>query len=132
MAVSVVATSSPMLGEGGSDGAGGSVGGGEDSITEDGIGVGGGGGGITTGTIVGEMTASVGAVSTGIPRWVEAAAAVGRAVTSRSSNATDVMEAGTAMVAVMRTLAAATVIVTAEVSTPAIVAMAERNDDVSW
>ena len=64
----------------------------------------------------------VGADSTVIPSNLEAAAAVPRLEESVPCTATAVVPAGTAMVAVMITLAAATRIVTSDLSTPAAVA----------
>ena len=65
----------------------------------------------------------VGSDSTVIPSAAEAAAAVPRLEESEACSAAAVMEAGTVMVAVMITLAAATLIVTNDMSTPAAVAM---------
>ena len=61
----------------------------------------------------------VGSSSTVILRTVEAASAVPRLEKSEVSTTSRLVEAGTAMVAVMRTLAAATWIVTSDLSTPA-------------
>ena len=65
----------------------------------------------------------VGSDSTVIPSAAEAAAAVPRLEESEVFSAAALMEAGTAMVAVMITLAAATPIVTSDLSTPAAVAI---------
>ena len=73
---------------------------------------GGGGGG-------GEAINIVGTASTATPSSVEAASAVPRVEASEVCSASAVVEAGTMMVAVMRTLAAATRIVTSDLSTPA-------------
>jgi len=72
----------------------------------------------------GELSATVGIDSTVIPRAAEAVSEVPRLEESEVCTAAAVVEAGTAMVAVMRTLAAATLIVTSDLSTPAAVAMA--------
>eukprot|EP00964_Phaeocystis_antarctica_P056075 scaffold33051_cov69-Phaeocystis_antarctica.AAC.2 len=64
----------------------------------------------------------VGATSTVTPSAAVAAAAVPRVEASDACTAAAVVEAGTAMVAVMITLAAATLTVTSDVSTPAAVA----------
>ena len=61
----------------------------------------------------------VGASSTVMPSAAEASAAVPRVEESEARTASAVMEAGTPMVALMRTLAAATLIVTNDLSTPA-------------
>ena len=61
----------------------------------------------------------VGTDSTVMPSAVLAAGAVGRAAESVACTSVEVFEAGTAMVAVMSTEAAATVMVTAEASTSA-------------
>ena len=61
----------------------------------------------------------MGASSTTMPSAAEASAAVPRVEESEACTASGAMEAGTAMVAVMRTLAAATLIVTSASSTPA-------------
>ena len=65
----------------------------------------------------------VGSDSTVIPSAAEAAAAVPRLEESEVFSAVALMEAGTAMVAVMITLAAATPIVTSDLSMPAAVAI---------
>ena len=57
-----------------------------------------------------------------IPSAAEAAAAVPRVEESESCTTSAVVEAGTAIVAVMRTLAAVTRIVTSDLSTPAALA----------
>ena len=62
------------------------------------------------------------------PSAVEAAAAVPRVEDSVVCTAAGVVEAGTAMVAVMSTLPAVTVTVTAEVSTPAAAAIEVRRE----
>jgi len=64
-----------------------------------------------------------GSSSTVMPSCAEAAAAVPRLVESRSCIAVAVVKAGTAMLAVIRTEPAATLISTAAVSTAATVAM---------
>ena len=68
------------------------------------------------------MTTIVGTVSTVTPSAEEAEAAVPRLEESEVCTAVEVVEAGTAMVAVMVTLAAVMVMVTAEASTPAAMA----------
>ena len=67
--------------------------------------------------------ARVGTDSTAMPRAAEAEAAVPRVEESDSSTMVAAEEAGTAMLAVMITLAADTLIVTSDASTPAAVAM---------
>ena len=62
---------------------------------------------------------TAGAFSTATPSAVEAASAVPRLEESEVCTWSAVLEAGTAMVAVMRTLAATTRIVTSDLSTPA-------------
>merc|ERR1740130_574531 len=79
----------------------------------------GGGGGGEGGEGGGAATTMVGADSTVMPSALVAAVAVGRAAESVACTRVEVVEAGTAMVAVMSTEAAATVMVTAEASTPA-------------
>ena len=79
----------------------------------------------------GEAIEIVGTASTATPSAVEAAAAVPRVEASEACTVTAAEEAGTAMLAVMITLAAATLIVTSEASTPAAVAMFCRKDEVS-
>ena len=69
-----------------------------------------------------DLTLMVGTSSTMMPSAVEASAAVPRLEESEACTASAVVEAGTAMVAVMRTLAAATRIVTSDLSTPAALA----------
>ena len=69
-----------------------------------------------------DSTVMVGTSSTVTPSTVEAAPAVPNLEVSEVRIASTVMEAGMAMVAVMRTLAAATLIVTSDLSTPAAVA----------
>ena len=73
----------------------------------------------------------VGASSTVTPSEVEAASAVPRVDESEVSTTSGAMEAGTAMVAVMRTLPAATSIVTNDLSTPAIAAIFSCKSDLS-
>ena len=73
---------------------------------------GGGGGG-------GEAIATVGTDSTVTPSAVEAASVVARLEESEVCTAVAVVEAGTAMRAVIITLAAATLIVTSDLSMPA-------------
>ena len=68
---------------------------------------------------MGDSTAMVGSDSTLMPSSVEAAAAVPKVVVSELIISSTVIEAGMEMVAVMRTLAAATLIVTSDLSTPA-------------
>ena len=63
--------------------------------------------------------ATVGASSTVMPSAAEASAAVPSVEESEACTAAAVVEAGTAMLAVMITLAAATLIVTSDLSTPA-------------
>ena len=65
----------------------------------------------------------VGSTSTVIPSAAEAVAVVPRLEESDFFTAAAVMDAGTVMVAVMITLAAATLIVTNDLSTPAAVAI---------
>ena len=72
----------------------------------------------------GEASATVGTDSTVTPSAVEAAAAVARLEESAFCSVVAFVEAGTEMVAVMITLAAATLIVTSDLSTPAAVATA--------
>ena len=73
----------------------------------------------------------VGASSTVTPSAVEAASAVPRAEESEVPTTPGALEAGTAMVAVMRTLPAATWMVTNDVSTPAIAAIFSCKPDLS-
>ena len=73
----------------------------------------------------------VGASSTVMPSAVEAAAAVPRVAPREVCTAAGVVEAGTAMVAVMSTLPAATLIVTSDASTPALAAIALWRAEVS-
>ena len=65
------------------------------------------------------LSTIVGSDSTTIPSAAEAASATPRVEESEVSTTAAVVEVGTAMVAVMRTLAAATRIVTSDESTPA-------------
>ena len=65
----------------------------------------------------------VGTSSTVTPSAVEASSAEPMLEESRVCTVPAVVEAGTAMVAVMRTLAAATLIATCDLSTPAAVAI---------
>ena len=113
------------LDAGGGDGEGGGGGGGGGG---DGDGEGGGGGdegeGVTRGGGEGgegggAATTMVGTDSTVMPSALVAAVAVGRATESVVCTSVEAFEAGTAIVAVMSTEAAATVMVTAEASTPA-------------
>ena len=92
-----------------------------------------GGGGKLGGGSSGSATAivMVGASSTVTPSAVEAASAVPRVEESEVSTTSRVKDAGTAMVAVMRTLPAATSIVTNDLSTPAIAAMFSCKTDLS-
>eukprot|EP00964_Phaeocystis_antarctica_P031862 scaffold18018_cov42-Phaeocystis_antarctica.AAC.1 len=76
-------------------------------------------------------SATVGADSIVTPSAAEASAAVPRVEESEVCTAAAVVEAGTAMVAVMITLAAATAMVTSDSSTPAAVAMPCRKLEVS-
>ena len=69
------------------------------------------------------MISIEGSSSTVIPSCAEAAAAVPSLVESRSCIAVAVVEAGTAMLAVIRTDPAATLISTADFATAATVAM---------
>ena len=72
-----------------------------------------------------------GSDSTGIPSAMDAAAAVPRREESVVCNASAVVEAGTLIVAVIITLAAATRMDTAEESTPALTATEARRVEVS-
>ena len=69
-----------------------------------------------------DSTVMVGASSTVTPSVVEAATAVPRLEESEVRSTSAVVEAGTAMVALMRTLAAITRIVTSDLSMPAALA----------
>ena len=69
-----------------------------------------------------DSTVIVGTSSTVTPSAVEAATAVPRLEESEVRSTSAVVEAGTAIVAVMRTLAAITRIVTSDLSTPAALA----------
>eukprot|EP00964_Phaeocystis_antarctica_P122339 scaffold85992_cov63-Phaeocystis_antarctica.AAC.10 len=80
------------------------------------------GGGGAAGPPGSDPSATVGTSSTVTPSAVEASAAVPRLEESEVCTASAVVEAGTAMVAVMSTLPAATLIVTSDLSTPAAVA----------
>ena len=71
----------------------------------------------------GELSATVGTSSTVTPSAVEASSMVPRLEESEVCTWSAVIEAGTAMVAVMRTLAAVTRIATSDLSTPAAVAI---------
>ena len=104
-------------GRGGEDGGGGGAG---DNGDGDGAGGGGGDGTLSPAPAV----VMVGSDCTVIPSTAEAAAAVPRAEESDDCTAVAVVEAGTEMVAMMITLAAATRIVTSDLSTPAAVATA--------
>ena len=73
----------------------------------------------------------VGTDSTVTPSAVEAVAAVPRLEESEVCTAAVVVEVGTAMMAVMSTLAAATVMVTAEGSTPATEEIEQRREEMS-
>ena len=92
-----------------------------------------GGGGKLGGGSSGSATAivMVGASSTVTPSAVEAASTVPRVDENEVSTTSGVKEAGTAMVAVMRTLAAATSIVTNDLSTPAKAAIFSCNSDLA-
>ena len=102
-------------GEGGGGGGGGDGEGGGGGAEGEGVTRGGGEGGEGGGA----ATTMVGTDSTVMPSAVVAAVAVGRATESVACTWVEVVEAGTAMVAVMSTEAAATVMVTAEALTPA-------------
>ena len=82
-----------------------------------------GGGGGGSGGGGGEAASTVGTISAVTPSAVEASAAVDRLDERDICTAAVVVEAGTAMIAVMRTLAAATLIVTSDLSMPATVAI---------
>ena len=84
----------------------------------------GGGGGPAGGGSCGgcEATPTVGTSSTVTPSAMEASSAVERLEESEFCTAAAVVEAGTVRVAVMRTLAAATLITTSDLSMPAAVA----------
>ncbi len=82
-----------------------------------------GGGGDSGGGVGDGASSTVGTSSTVMPSCSEAATAEERLVESKDCNATAVVEAGTAMLAVIRTEAAVMLIVTADVSTDATVAM---------
>ena len=69
-----------------------------------------------------DFTVIVGISSTVMPSAVEASSAVPRLEESEVFTWSAVLEVGMAMVAVMRTLAAVTLIVTSDLSTPAAVA----------
>ena len=71
----------------------------------------------------GSIIVIVGTPSTEIPSALEAASAVRRVEESEAFTAAAVVEAGTAMVAVMITLAAVMAMVTGNLSTPAAVAI---------
>ena len=124
---------------GGDGGGGGGDGGGGGSGDGDGEGGGGGGegkgvtkgGGGEGGEGGGAATTMVGADSTVMSSAEVAAVASGRAVESVACTWVEVVTAGTAMVAVMSTEAAATVMVTAEASTPASSATLLRMEEVS-
>ena len=73
----------------------------------------------------------VGTASTIRPSVVEAPKVVPRAEESEVPTASGALEAGTTMVAVMRTLPAATWMVTNDVSTPAIAAIFSCKPDLS-
>ena len=73
----------------------------------------------------------VGSDSTVIPSAVDADAAVPRREVSVACNASAVVEAGTLIVAVMMTLAAATMMDTDERSTPALTAIEVWRAEVS-
>ena len=112
----ILESSSPTLfvssvfgGESGFGGRGGGGGGGSEGEGDD--------GGVDGGSA--RATVVVGTSSTVNPSAVEAALAVPRVEESEVCTSSAVMEAGTAMVAVTRTLAAATRIVTSDLSTPA-------------
>ena len=77
------------------------------------------------------VTAMLGTDSTGMPSTVEAASVVPRVEASEVCTASAVLEAGTAMVAVMSTLPAVMATVTAEASTPAAEAIEPCREAVS-
>ena len=79
----------------------------------------------------GAATTIVGDDSTVMPSAAEAAAAVPRVEESVVCTWVEVLEAGTAMVAVMITEAAVTAMVTAEASTPAADAIDVWSEEVS-
>ena len=100
-----------------SDGGGGEGGGGDNGEGGGGDGGDGGGGG------GGEAIMTVGTDSTMKPNAIEAAAAVARLEESDVCTVLAAKEVGTAMVAVMITLAAVTLIATSELSMPLAAAM---------
>ena len=119
-------------GGGGSDGSDGSDGDGSDGgDCSDGGGGGGGGVGGDCSDGGGMTIITVGIDNTVTLRTVEAAAAVPRLEESVVCTAAGVVEAGTAMLAVMSTLAAATVTVTAEALTPTTAAIELCSEVVS-
>ena len=79
----------------------------------------------------GDASTTAGTDSTVIPRAVEAVAAVARLVDSEACTAATVVEAGTAIVAVMITEAAVTLTETNDASTPAAAAMLCCRPEVS-
>ena len=89
------------------------------------------GGGGEGGVGGGAATTIVGDDSTVMPSAAEAAAAVPRVEESVVCTWVEVLEAGTAMVAVMITEAAVTAMVTAEASTPAADAIDVWSEEVS-
>ena len=106
-------TSAVLSSDGGCDDGGGCDGGGCD----EGGGVdGGGGGGLESGAMV-DTSSMVGTFSTVMPNAMEADSAVPRLKESERRISSTVMEAGMVMVAVMSTLAAATSILTSDLST---------------
>lgn len=109
-------------------GAGGSVGKGGAAEGGDGEGGDGEGGGAEGG---GAATTMIGADSTVMPSAAVAAVALGRAAESVVCTWVEVLEAGTAMVAVTITDAAVTAMLTAEASMPARVAIAIWREVVS-
>ena len=113
-----------LLDEGGGEGDGEGDGGGGDDDGEGGGG-GDGGEGVTRGGGEGgegggAATTMVGADSTVMPSWEEAAVAVRRAAESTACTWMEVVEAGTAVVWVMLPEAVVKVMVTAEASAPAV------------
>ena len=96
-----------------------------------------GGGGVASASAGGgdgedsETIVTAGFSSIVMPSAVEAVAAVPRVESSEACIAAAVVEAGTAMVAVMSTLPAVTAMVTSDLSTPAAVATPRRKLEVS-
>ena len=105
-------TSAVLSSDGGCDDGGGCDGGGCDGGGCDE----GGGGGLESGAMV-DTSSMVGTFSTVMPNAMEADSAVPRLEESERRISSTVMEAGMVMVAVMSTLAAATSILTSDLST---------------